>query len=92
MCYSFFLFSCSFVIAQAKDAHVGVVKAYTLPPTPKAPVLPDLAAELSAYDAQEPTKADAPKVSAAGAEHVGQGAEAFLETLEADLPKADAHH
>ncbi|KAH8093058.1 ATP synthase complex subunit H-domain-containing protein [Cristinia sonorae] len=77
----------------AKDAHVGAVKAYSLPPAPKVPTLPsDLAAELSAYDAAEPTKADAPKVAATGAEHVGEGAEGFLEVLEADLPKHDAHH
>ncbi|THH27450.1 hypothetical protein EUX98_g6737 [Antrodiella citrinella] len=77
----------------AKDAHVGTVKAYALPPTPKPPVIPtDLAAELSAYDATEPTKADAPKVAVAGTEHVGQSADSFLESLEADLPKADSHH
>ncbi|TCD61722.1 hypothetical protein EIP91_008008 [Steccherinum ochraceum] len=77
----------------AKDAHVGVVKAYALPPAPKAPALPtDLASELAAYDAAEPTKADAPKVAATGTENVGQGAEAFLEFLEADLPKAEVHH
>ena len=34
---------------QAKDAHVGAVKAYSLPPKPQAPALPaDLASELAA--------------------------------------------
>ena len=41
---------------QAKDAHVGAVKSYSLPPAPQAPALPaDLAGELSAWDAAEPT-------------------------------------
>lgn len=64
-----------------------------MPPTPKAPALPaDLASELAAYDASEPTVAAEPKVAAVATENVGTGAEAFLEALEADLPKADAHH
>ncbi|RDB17560.1 hypothetical protein Hypma_001001 [Hypsizygus marmoreus] len=75
----------------AKDAHVGVVKSYTLPPTPKAPAIPtDLAAELSAYDAAEPTKAEA--VAAGTAEEGASGADAYLSFLEQDLPKPEAHH
>ncbi|KAF7789107.1 hypothetical protein EIP86_000042 [Pleurotus ostreatoroseus] len=78
----------------AKDAHVGAVKAFSLPPKPVAPSLPsNLAAELAAYDAQEPTKAESkPAAAAHGAEPVVEGAENFLEVLEADLPKAAAHH
>ena len=46
-------------LVQAKDAHVGAVKAYSLPPKPQPPALPtDLASELAAYDAAEPTKAE----------------------------------
>ena len=64
-----------------------------MPPTPKAPALPaDLASELSAYDASEPTVAAEPKVAETTTEAAGAGAEAFLEALEVDLPKADAHH
>ncbi|KAI0776655.1 ATP synthase complex subunit H-domain-containing protein [Trametes elegans] len=78
--------------APAKDAHVGVVKAYSLPPAPQAPTLPaDLAGELSAYDAAEPTFA--PAAQAPTEESSGPtGAEAFLAFLEADEPKAEAHH
>ncbi|KAH7908845.1 ATP synthase complex subunit H-domain-containing protein [Hygrophoropsis aurantiaca] len=79
----------------AKDAHVGVVKAYSLPPAPKAPTLPaDLAAELSAYDATEPTKAEAETVAktSASSEDVGKGADAFLGFLEADVKVAEVHH
>lgn len=78
---------------QVKDAHVGVVKSYSLPPSPQAPTLPgDLAAELSAYDATEPALAHP---TAKGAEEVAAGptgADAFLTFLEADEPKAEAHH
>ncbi|KAI0669004.1 ATP synthase complex subunit H-domain-containing protein [Trametes maxima] len=77
---------------QAKDAHVGVVKAYSLPPTPQAPTLPaDLASELSAYDATEPTFAAAAK-PAEEASSGPTGADAFLSFLEADEPKVEAHH
>ncbi|KAF9463343.1 ATP synthase complex subunit H-domain-containing protein [Collybia nuda] len=75
----------------AKDAHVGVVKAYSLPPSPVAPSLPsDLAAELTAYDAVEPTKVEV-AVASGSAEEVA-GAEAYLSFLEADIPKPEAHH
>ena len=80
---------------QAKDAHVGVVKSYSLPPAPQAPTLPaDLAGELSAWDAAEPTFAAASAKPAAEAESAGPtGAEQFLAFLEADEPKHDeAHH
>lgn len=82
-------------LSQAKDAHVGAVKAFALPPKPTVPTLPsNLAAELAAYDAQEPTKADVKPVAAAahGEEAAIEGADNFLEVLEADVPKADAHH
>ena len=68
------------------------MKSYSAPAVPKAPAAPtDLAAELSAYDAAEPTSTP---VKAAGAtEGSGSGgAMEFLAFLEQDLPKADAHH
>ncbi|TFY73058.1 hypothetical protein EWM64_g10954, partial [Hericium alpestre] len=34
----------------AKDAHIGVVQPFHVPPPPQVPALPDLAPELSAYD------------------------------------------
>ncbi|KAM6493176.1 ATP synthase complex subunit h domain containing protein [Amanita muscaria] len=78
--------------AIAKDAHVGVVKSYSLPPAPKPPVLPtDLASELAAYESSEPTLAS----RAAAQETSGEGesgAEEFLAFLEQDLPKPEAHH
>jgi F-type H+-transporting ATPase subunit h len=49
---------------QAKDAHVGVVKAFSAPALPSPPALPDLATELVAYDATEPTRAPAADVPA----------------------------
>ncbi|KAH0579889.1 hypothetical protein J132_05744 [Termitomyces sp. J132] len=76
----------------AKDAHVGVVKSYSLPPTPKVPILPaDLASELAKYDAAEPTKAPVAQVESTSVEEAS-GADAYLAFLEADLPKAEAHH
>lgn len=81
--------------SQAKDAHVGAVKAFALPPKPTVPTLPtNLAAELAAYDAQEPTKAESKPAAATahGAEPAIEGAENFLEVLEAEVPKAEAHH
>lgn len=72
-----------------------MVKAYTLPPAPKAPALPsDLASELSAYDAAEPATTHVEKAKGTDGHAVPQtdgGAEAFLELLEADLPKDDHH-
>ncbi|KAF8064219.1 ATP synthase complex subunit H-domain-containing protein [Lyophyllum atratum] len=77
--------------APAKDAHVGVVKAYTLPPTPQPPTVPtDLASELAAYEAAEPTKADTGP--AAAVEELASGADEYLSFLEQDLPKEEAHH
>ncbi|TFK97872.1 ATP synthase complex subunit H-domain-containing protein [Pterulicium gracile] len=80
---------------QAKDAHVGVVKAYSTPSAPKAPTLPtDLSAELSAYDASNPT-VDTQKAevkSEFAEQEGGQTPEAFLEFLEKDLPKVEHHH
>ncbi|CAA7262649.1 unnamed protein product [Cyclocybe aegerita] len=78
----------------AKDHHVGSVKQFSLPPTPKAPALPtDLAGELATYDAAEPTLAEAPASTAiATAEDATGGAEAFLSFLEQDVPKPEHHH
>ncbi|KIP06783.1 hypothetical protein PHLGIDRAFT_128107 [Phlebiopsis gigantea 11061_1 CR5-6] len=77
----------------AKDAHVGAVKAYSLPPKPQPPTLPnDLASELSAYDAAEPTKAESKAAAAEPIEAGKNGGEAFLDFLEHDVPKEDHHH
>ncbi|KIM65426.1 hypothetical protein SCLCIDRAFT_1212167 [Scleroderma citrinum Foug A] len=76
-----------------KDAHVGAVKPFSPPQPPQPPTLPaDLAGELAAYDAAEPTKADEPVTRGSAVEDVGQGAEAFLSFLEADVKPAEAHH
>lgn len=78
---------------QAKDAHVGVVKAFALPPKPVTPTLPtDLAADLSAYDAAEVTLATATVQATSTTEDAGNGADEFLSFLEQDLPKPEAHH
>jgi F-type H+-transporting ATPase subunit h len=78
---------------QAKDAHASVVRSYSAPATPSAPALPtDLAAELSKFDATEPTLGN--KASAAAAptsSEDGQSAAEYLKFLEADLPKPDHH-
>jgi len=82
-------------VPVAQDAHVGVVKTYSQPTAPKAPSLPtDLASELSAYDATEPTKATVETKKSTGQEQdTGTGADAYLSFLEADEPKAEeAHH
>jgi len=77
----------------AKDAHVGVVKTYSSPPIPKAPLLPtDLASELAAYDAAEPTVADTPAPTTASEGSGEDGAEAYLNFLEQDIPKPVHHH
>jgi F-type H+-transporting ATPase subunit h len=77
---------------QAKDAHVGAVKAYSLPPKPQAPAVPaDLASELAAYDATEPTKAEV-KAETTSVQDSSQGPEAFLDMLEADVPEDNHHH
>ncbi|KAI8992798.1 ATP synthase complex subunit H-domain-containing protein [Trametes punicea] len=78
---------------QPKDAHVGVVKNYSAPPTPQPPTLPaDLASELSAYDTAEPTFAAAAKPAQSEESSGPTGAESFLAFLEADEPQAEAHH
>ncbi|KAF8797662.1 hypothetical protein BYT27DRAFT_7228824 [Phlegmacium glaucopus] len=81
-------------VPLAKDAHVGVVKKYSLPPTPKAPLFPtDLAGELAAYDAAEPTIADMALAPSSASEEAGAGgAEAYLAFLEQDIPKPVHHH
>ncbi|KAI6147938.1 ATP synthase complex subunit H-domain-containing protein [Pisolithus tinctorius] len=76
----------------AKDAHLGAVKPFSPIQPPKPPTLPvDLAAELAAYDAIEPTTAGEPATPSLTGEF-GQGAEAFLTFLEADVKPAEAHH
>ncbi|KAF5347297.1 hypothetical protein D9756_009890 [Leucocoprinus leucothites] len=76
----------------AKDAHVGVVKQFSLPPSPQAPTVPaDLASELAAYDSAEPTVASV-STSSASSEENGGGADEFLTFLEADVPKPDHGH
>ncbi|KAI0277830.1 ATP synthase complex subunit H-domain-containing protein [Russula aff. rugulosa BPL654] len=75
----------------AKDAHVGVVKAFSSPALPSAPALPDLASELAAYDATEPTRGTVADV-ATGHGEPAAGAEAYLEFLEADEVQEEAHH
>ena len=83
----------SYPISQPKDAHVGAVKPFSPPQPPQPPTLPaDLAGELAAYDAVEPTKADESVARGSAVEDAGQGAEAFLSFLEADVKPAEAHH
>lgn len=80
---------------QDKDAHVGSVRTFSAPSPPQAPALPtDLAGELSAFDAQEPTLGGsaAPAKAAASTEDGGQGVKEWLAFLEADIPKEEAHH
>ncbi len=76
---------------QAKDAHVGVVKPFSSPALPSAPALPDLASELAAYDATEPIRATVADVPTGHGEPA-TGAEAYLEFLEADEVREEAHH
>lgn len=65
------------------------MKSYSAPAAPQAPILPaDLASELSAFDASEPTKASADAAPVSG--DVPNGAEAFLTFLEAD--EVEEHH
>ncbi|WRT64983.1 uncharacterized protein IL334_001924 [Kwoniella shivajii] len=80
--------------AKSADAHVGVVKSFNAPKPPTAPTLPsDLAAELSKFDAEEPTIGGSTKASATTASSTeGESADDYLKFLEKDLPKADAHH
>ncbi|KAF8519387.1 ATP synthase complex subunit H-domain-containing protein [Hysterangium stoloniferum] len=74
-----------------KDAHVGAVKDFSVPPAPQPPALPtDLASELASYDAAEPGAPAAPKPSTTG-EPTG-GAQEYLAFLEQDFPKEEAHH
>lgn len=78
--------------SQAQDAHVGVVKKYSLPPIPQAPLLPtDLASELAAYDATEPTTVNTTPAQTSESEEGAGGAEAYLAFLEQDLPKPAVH-
>ncbi|KAI0255577.1 ATP synthase complex subunit H-domain-containing protein [Lactifluus subvellereus] len=77
--------------SAAKDAHVGAVKPFTAPTLPSAPTLPDLAAELAAYDATEPTRAAVADMPTTHGEPAA-GAEAYLTFLEADEVQEEAHH
>jgi F-type H+-transporting ATPase subunit h len=87
-----------FTNPQSKDATASI-RSFTAPQPPKAPELPsDLAAELSAFDAQEPvlgqsaSPAKAAAADAAAAAEGGEGVQEYLAFLEKDLPKADKHH
>jgi len=79
-----------------KDAHVGVVKSFNAPAPPKPPSSPaDFAAELASYDAAEPGGGPAPSPQAGSQQPIGEqagGAREFLQFLEADFPKEEAHH
>ncbi|CAG7851156.1 SubName: Full=Related to CIPB-Lentinula edodes {ECO:0000313/EMBL:CCA75120.1} [Serendipita indica DSM 11827] len=85
---------------KAKDAHVGAVREFKAPAVPEAPSLPgDVAAELSAYDASEPTLAPKSGAPAATSTTEGHGkadgkltGPALLKFLEQDLPKEEHHH
>jgi hypothetical protein len=78
---------------QTQDAHAGVVRNYTAPTPPQAPVLPtDLAAELSKFDAEEPSLGAAPVAVKSSSEEAGEGAAEYLSFLEKDLPSEEAHH
>ncbi len=81
---------------QAANAHAGSVKSFSAPSAPSPPQLPtDLAAELSAFDAAEPqfaAPASAKKDTTGASEGQGEGVKEYIEFLERDLPKADAHH
>jgi len=78
----------------AQDAHVGAVKPLVVPSAPTPPSFPsssELASELEAYESSQPTLADAAPVSSSSNESAA-GAQAFLQFLEQDLPKDEAHH
>jgi F-type H+-transporting ATPase subunit h len=81
---------------KAKDAHVGVVKTFAAPSVPKPPPSPtDLAAELASYDAAEPGGGASPSPNAGSQQSAGEdvgNAREFLQFLEADIPKQEAHH
>lgn len=67
------------------------MKAFSSPSLPTAPALPDLASELAAYDATEPSRAAIADVPTGRGEPAA-GAEAYLEFLEADEVQEEAHH
>ena len=66
------------------------MKPFSSPALPSVPALPDLASELAAYDATEPTRAAVADVPIGHGEPAA-GAEAYLEFLEADVQE-EAHH
>lgn len=69
------------------------MKQFALPPSPQAPAIPaDLASELSAYDAVEPSIASAPSATSSNGEQTNGGADEFLNFLEQDLPKVEHGH
>ena len=67
------------------------MKALSSPAFPSAPTLPDLATELAAYDAMEPTRAAVADVPTGHGEPA-TGAEAYLAFLEVDEIQEEAHH
>ena len=70
------------------DAHVGQVKTFKEPQAPSAPSVPsDLASELSAYDAAQPTFQQSASSSEVEHQQEGGDADSFLAFLEQDLPK-----
>lgn len=79
----------------AKDAHVGAVKNFSTPSSPTPPTLPkDLVKEMEAYDKAEPGASDLASQTTPGQTGAppSSSAKEFLDFLEADHPKADAHH
>ncbi|EJT50698.1 hypothetical protein A1Q1_08250 [Trichosporon asahii var. asahii CBS 2479] len=70
------------------------VRKFTAPEPPKAPELPsDLAADMSAFDAQNPTIGGPKKaVKAEKTESDGMTADQYLKFLEQPLPKEEKHH
>ncbi|KAL7005597.1 hypothetical protein EMMF5_004842 [Cystobasidiomycetes sp. EMM_F5] len=85
----------------AANAHVGNVKEFHSPSAPKAPVVPtgaDLAKELEAYDAEEPSlgaaKTDASASSSSESEGSDQSADEYLAFVEQEAKRqpAPAHH
>ena len=70
------------------------MKPFAAPSAPQPPSSPvDLASELAAYDAAEPTLAASTTSKTADiADDTGSGAKEFLAFLEKDIPKVEHHH
>lgn len=76
---------------------MGAVREFKAPQAPTPPTLPDLATELGAYEASEPTLAPKTadrevKEGEAQKEEGKLSGPALLAFLEQDLPKDDLHH